>query len=165
MSFPPPWRWLTSPQLRPTKPTGLPDSHIPTSAHTQPQRVPTAQAHKTHRSSGLSHTHICTHSATEIQLLGHVLGTQIHTRTHASIHAHGCTLAGACVTPAQDTRRKLSLKPCIFLPARTGCCCGGSDGPGPSQGGVTGPRIKGDLGLSQLPNASWHFAGGPCGLW
>lgn len=127
--------------------------------------VPTAQAHKTHRSSGLSHTHICTHSATEIQLLGHVLGTQIHTRTHASIHAHGCTLAGACVTPAQDTRRKLSLKPCIFLPARTGCCCGGSDGPGPSQGGVTGPRIKGDLGLSQLPNASWHFAGGPCGLW
>ena len=38
MSFPPPWRWLMSPQFRPTKPTNLPDSHIPTSAHTQPQR-------------------------------------------------------------------------------------------------------------------------------
>lgn len=41
--------------------------------------IPTVQAHKTHKSSGLSHTHICTHSATEIQQLGHILGTQIHT--------------------------------------------------------------------------------------
>ena len=48
---------------------------------------------------------------------------------------YGYTLAGACVTPAQDTHRKLSLKPCIFLPAQTGCCCGGSGGPGPLAGG------------------------------
>lgn len=126
--------------------------------------LPTAQAHKTHRSSGLSHTHICTHSATEIQLLGHALWTQIHSRTHASIHAHGCTLAGARVTPAQDTRRKLSLKPRIFLPGQA-VVVEAQMVLGLRQGAVTGPRIKGGLSLSQLPNASWHFAGGPCGRW
>lgn len=50
----------------------------------------------------------------------------------------------------QDTYRKLDLGPHIFLPASTGNCWRGSGGIWHGPGGVTGPRIKGHMGLLKL---------------
>lgn len=129
MSFPPPWRWLTSHSSGPQTHRSF-RTHIPTSAHTQPVEIQLLAMHWGHRFT--------------------------HVRTPAFMLMDA--LAGCTCDPETGHTRKLSLKPRIS--ARTGCCCEAQMVLAFGRGSDC-PRIKGGLWLSQLPNASWHFAGGP----